>query len=282
MKPSTSSPDLKDDDIRALMDAQGPASSPADLDARILAASKEEVKPSTPEGSGSVTRYGSWLAVAAVAVLAVILVPLMQQSDEATRYSEPDAVALNDNAIEAMDATEGVSATTQFKQNIPAPQATSVDQAGASVSETLSLQAESAAKVQAPQVQSNQAQQGVLVTREVSKAAPSILEKSSSRDTSVGSKEGARMKRTDGLVQSEQLRADLEQTVRADSTIAEIDVSDIDAMTDDEIRQTFETHPYRREHESWKKEIIRLESLKETVQVVRERRLFERMYPGEH
>lgn len=254
MKPSTKQYDLKDDDIRALLDAKAPVSSPPDLDLAILSAAKAAVQTQDTETSTSsspVTRYGSWLAVAAVVVLAIVLVPVLQQSDETDRLSEPLDMSLNDK----------VAPVTTFKET---------DVRAADAEQTIAY--------------SNTAQSpGVEASDDVENGGQSIADTAASLVAEIEPVTAGRTRGEEvhALKQKrESGAANLPLTENSDAGVSKVDVSDIDAMTDLEIRQTFELHRYRRDRQTWQAEITRLKALKQTVQVVREQRLFERMYPG--
>ncbi|MBX2885560.1 MAG: hypothetical protein KTR32_36735, partial [Granulosicoccus sp.] len=81
--PGQAPDELRDEDIRALLDAQPPAVSPADLDARIRREAHAAASPTAPAtapaapGRTLTTRLGPWVAVAAAVVLTVLLVPLL-------------------------------------------------------------------------------------------------------------------------------------------------------------------------------------------------------------
>lgn len=246
MKPTNESPDLKDDDIRALLDARPPTSSPADLDARILAAAKAEVQTENGVQTRSLSHYGSWLAVAAVFVLAVILVPIMQQTSETPREAFSPEVSLNDAALptsgvgvsEALDVTEeSRTASGDLLQSdsllVTAPVTTELNLA----------QEESAEKKEGARLLAEEQQQNERVTVR-SDINTSAIATAKARERTASRKDSA-----------------------ASVEVAE-DISDIDAMTDEEIRQTFLSHPYRRDRALWLDEIQRLERLEEAGRTV--------------
>jgi len=290
--------DLRDDDIRALFDAQSPTLSPADLDTQIRSAaadavmnSNSGVKPvAKPQYSGSSrsARYGSWLAVAAVVVLVVGLVPLLQHSEN-DLYAPPADVPLPvAQSQESAEQTADVAAE---------PQDTVTSYAGIELARK-KLELDSS-RIQQPAVKSPTGQ-----AVEASSATDSLAEERTrgiqQAATVAGEAPiaGSPAKESQSVTPLPPVAPDLaEQEFRrfapedeAGSSLnfprgvdAELPVAELQAiksMSEADIRATFSDHQYRSTLDAWRAEIVRLIQENQQQQVVREWRMFERMHPG--
>jgi len=230
--------ELQDKDIQALLDAQGPSVSPADLDQRIRhqahAAVRKEAQGSSAQNPtrSRTARMGSWVAVAAVVVLTVLLVPLLPTTDPGPTLSSV--------AIESIAETEiAQEQQRKLSESTLATDATLADTASAQEEVAVeSVRENSAAgSAEAPSAVVSGGQAKGL--RAAAKSTPAIDAQSNA--------EGAQVPRTP------------ESLMRSAPTSDQIAaLPAVQSMSLEAIRATFDSHPYRRAESSWRSEILRL------------------------